>query len=102
MRLDPVESPDPTHGDKVKDGLDRVNPIADQHYQLANTYYRLGNLKEAIASLQAALQVNPNHLKARLLLGETLCEQGALDVDGTGRRGDPDAEHRHLGVSRGQ
>jgi tetratricopeptide (TPR) repeat protein len=64
---------------KVKDELDRVNPIADQHYQLANTYYRLGNLKEAIAPLQAALQVNPNHLKARLLLGETLCEQGALD-----------------------
>jgi tetratricopeptide (TPR) repeat protein len=36
-------------------------------------------LKEAIAPLQAALQVTPNHLKARLLLGETLCEQGALD-----------------------
>ena len=64
---------------KVKDELDRVNPIADQHYQLANTYFRLGNLKEAIAPLQASLQINPNHLKARLLLGETLREQGALD-----------------------
>ena len=64
---------------KVKDELDRVNPIADQHYQLGYTYYRLGNLQEAIAPLQAALQVNPNHLKARLLLGEALREQGAID-----------------------
>ncbi len=64
---------------KVKDELDRVNPIADQQYRLGHTYYRLGNLQEAIAPLQAALQVNPNHLKARLLLGETLTEQGAVE-----------------------
>jgi tetratricopeptide (TPR) repeat protein len=64
---------------KVKDELDRVNPIADRHYQLGNDYYRLGNLQEAIEQLQAALQANPNHLKARLLVGETLREEGAID-----------------------
>ena len=64
---------------KVKDELDRINPIANQHYQLGNTYYRQGNAKEAVDQLQAALRINPNHLKARLLLGETLLEQGALD-----------------------
>jgi len=65
---------------KVKDELDRVNPIADQQYQLGHTFYRLGQLNEALAPLQAALQVNPNHLKARLLLGEALREQGAVDA----------------------
>ena len=64
---------------KVKDELDRVNPIADRHYQLGNDYYRLGNLQEAIDQLQAALRANPNHLKARLLVGETLREEGAID-----------------------
>ena len=65
---------------KVKDELDRVNPIAEQQYQLGHTFYRLGQLKEAIAPLQAALQGNPNHLKARLLLGEALREQGEVDA----------------------
>jgi tetratricopeptide (TPR) repeat protein len=39
----------------------------------------VGNAKEAVDQLQTALRINPNHLKARLLLGETLLEQGALD-----------------------
>jgi tetratricopeptide (TPR) repeat protein len=64
---------------KVKDELDRINPIADQQYHLGYTFYRLGNLAEAVVPLRAALQVNPNHLKARLLLGEALREQGAVD-----------------------
>ena len=64
---------------KVKDELDRINPIADQQYHLGYTFYRLGNLVEAVTPLKAALQANPNHLKARLLLGEVLREQGLLD-----------------------
>jgi tetratricopeptide (TPR) repeat protein len=64
---------------KVKDELDRINPIADQQYHLGYTFYRLGKLAEAIPPLKAALQVNPNHLKARLLLGEALREQGLLE-----------------------
>jgi len=63
---------------KVKDELDHVNPIADQQYQLGHTYYRLGKLAEAITPLQAALQANPNHLKARLLLGDALPGTGEL------------------------
>jgi tetratricopeptide (TPR) repeat protein len=46
---------------------------------LGNDYYRLGNLQEAIDQLQAALRANPNHLKARMLVGETLREEGAID-----------------------
>jgi tetratricopeptide (TPR) repeat protein len=65
---------------KVKDELDRVNPIADQQYQLGHSYYSIKDLRRAVSQLQDALQVNPNHLKARLLLGEALREQGAVDA----------------------
>lgn len=64
---------------KVKDELDRINPIADQQYRLGYTFYRLGNLVESVTPLKGALQANPNHLKARLLLGEVLRERGLLD-----------------------
>ena len=63
---------------KVKDELDRVDPIADQHYQLGYTYYRQSDLEKTVVQLHAALMYNPNHLKARLLLGDTLREQGAF------------------------
>lgn len=64
---------------KVKDELDRINPLADTLFQGANGYYRRGDYDDAIAQLRQALSVNPNHLKARLLLGEVYREQGKLD-----------------------
>jgi WD40 repeat protein/tetratricopeptide (TPR) repeat protein len=64
---------------KVKDELDRINPLADTLFQGANGYYRRGDYDDAIPQLRQALSVNPNHLKARLLLGEVYREQGKLD-----------------------
>jgi len=75
MRRWVAERKSPAQGQR---GARPGEPIAEQQYQLGHTYYRLGNLKDAVGPLQAALQANPNHLKARLLLGETLREQGVL------------------------
>lgn len=61
---------------KVKDELDRVDPIANQHYQLGYTYYRQADLVATVSQLQAALGLNPNHLNARVLLGDTFRELG--------------------------
>ncbi|MBI3912776.1 MAG: tetratricopeptide repeat protein [Chloroflexi bacterium] len=64
---------------KVKDELDRIVPLANTLYQAANGFYRRGMVDNAIAELQQALNINPNHLKARLLLGEVFRTQGKYD-----------------------
>jgi WD40 repeat protein/tetratricopeptide (TPR) repeat protein len=64
---------------RVKDELDRINPLADMLYQVATGFYRTGNVDNAITQLQQALSVNPNHLKAHLLLGELYKTQNRLD-----------------------
>jgi formylglycine-generating enzyme required for sulfatase activity/tetratricopeptide (TPR) repeat protein len=64
--------------DKVKDELDRINPLADTLYQAAQSFYQQENNEQAIAQLRQALTANPNHLKARLLLGTILREEGRL------------------------
>lgn len=61
---------------KVKDELDRMVPLADTLYQSGDGFYRRGNLESAQTLLRQALTVNPNHLKARLLAGQVLVEQG--------------------------
>ncbi len=63
---------------RVRDELDRVIPLADQLYQVGHTFYRQENLERAVAQLRQAVAINPNHLKARLLLGTCLREQGDL------------------------
>jgi tetratricopeptide (TPR) repeat protein len=62
----------------VKDELDRIVPLADSLYRTGNGFYRQGELDVAADQLQRALRLNPNHLKARLLLGQVLQEQGRL------------------------
>jgi tetratricopeptide (TPR) repeat protein len=64
--------------DRVKDELDRLVPWADNLYQTAQGFYRQGNNEQAITQLRHALEANPNHLKARLLLGTILREEGQL------------------------
>jgi len=54
---------------RVKDELDRIDPLADTLYRSGEGYYRQRNLESAVGLLRQALTVNPNHLKARLLLG---------------------------------
>ena len=65
--------------ERVKDELDRVIPLADTLYQGGSAFYSMGEMESAIAQLRQALQVNPNHLKARLLLGTIYREQGQLE-----------------------
>jgi tetratricopeptide (TPR) repeat protein len=62
--------------DKVKDELDRMNPLADDLYRAAQGFYQQGRNEQAIAQLRQALEANLNHLKARLLLGTILREEG--------------------------
>ena len=76
---------------KVKDELDRVVPLADSLYQSGDGFYRRGNLDSSQNLLQQALTVNPNHLKARLLLGQVLVEQGNLE----GAVRELEEAHRH-------
>jgi tetratricopeptide (TPR) repeat protein len=65
---------------RVKEELDRLNPLADGLYQTGYGYYDRENpdLDAAVQQLQQALNINPNHLKARLLLGQILLEKGNL------------------------
>lgn len=65
---------------RVKDELDRVVPFAETLYRGGEGWYRQRDLENAASQLRQALTVNPNHLKARLLLGQVLIEQGQLDV----------------------
>jgi WD40 repeat protein/tetratricopeptide (TPR) repeat protein len=64
---------------KVKDELDRIVPLADTLYQGAQGFFRRTMTDSAITQLVNALTVNPNHLKARLLLGEIYRGQGKFD-----------------------
>lgn len=61
---------------KVKDDLDRIVPLADTLYQAGNGFFRQENYDEAISQLQNAIRVNPNHYKARRLLGDIYRIQG--------------------------
>lgn len=63
---------------QVKDELDRINPLADSLYQTAQGFYQQENNQQAIVQLQQALKINPNHLKAHLLLGTILRDENRL------------------------
>jgi tetratricopeptide (TPR) repeat protein len=63
---------------RVKVELDRVVPLADTLYQTGSAYYRQGDLDLALDQLRQALRVNPNHLKARLLVAEISTAIGDL------------------------
>ena len=64
---------------EVKDELDRVEPVADQWFKQGVTSFRKKRWDEAIESFQNALNKNPYHFQARLLLGEALLELGEID-----------------------
>jgi hypothetical protein len=61
---------------RVKTDLDRMEPLAESLYNSGEGFYKTGNLDEAERSLRNALDVNPNHLRARLLLGQVLLGKG--------------------------
>jgi tetratricopeptide (TPR) repeat protein len=61
---------------RVKEELDRLNPLAENLYQSGQGFYSNNQLDPAEQQLRQALNINPNHLKARLLLGQVLLEKG--------------------------
>ena len=63
---------------RVKDELDRLDPLAETLFQGGQGFYNNNNPDAAEQQLRQALNINPNHLKARLLLGQVLLEKGNL------------------------
>ena len=62
---------------RVKANLDNLEPLAESLYRSGEGFYKMGNLSDAERLLRNALNVNPNHFRARLLLGQTLIGQGS-------------------------
>jgi len=60
---------------EIKDELDRVVPLANTLFLGGDGYYQQGDVESAEQLLRMALEENPNHFKAKLLLGHVLGEQ---------------------------
>lgn len=60
---------------RVQEELDRIEPAAENLYQAASAIYRGGQLEQAIAPLQQAISLNPNHIGANQLLADILITQ---------------------------
>lgn len=60
----------------VKAELDNLEPLAENLYRSGEGFFSMGNLDEAERQLRNALGVNPNHFRARLMLGQVLIGQG--------------------------
>jgi tetratricopeptide (TPR) repeat protein len=63
---------------KVKEELDRIDPLADLHFLIGERHYLASQHSDAADELRRAINLNPDHVKARVLLGEVLREQGKL------------------------
>lgn len=61
---------------RVKEELDRLDPLAESLFQTGQHFYRIGQIDESEAQLRQALKINPNHLKSHLSLGRILLEKG--------------------------
>lgn len=64
---------------KVKEELDRLDPLAERLFQTGRDFYFIGQVTEAESQLRHSLKINPNHLKSRLLLGRILIEVDRAD-----------------------
>jgi len=60
---------------RVKDELDRINPLANDLFSAGKRYYQIKQLDEAKSKLNESLHINPNHFGALLLLGNILLEE---------------------------
>ncbi len=65
--------------DNIKDELDETEPEANHLYEIGRQRAFLKQWSNSVISLQEALEKNPNHFRARLHLGEALCEMGRID-----------------------
>ena len=63
----------------VKGELDRVDPLAEELFDIGQGFLRRHRWETATRYFRDALEANPHHFKARLLLGEALLELGQID-----------------------
>lgn len=59
--------------------LDRMNPRAQYYYEAGKQAFEDGDFDSAIQNLNSSLRANPEHLQARLTLGQIYLEQNKLD-----------------------
>lgn len=64
---------------QAKHDLDRIEPRADQFYEIGKDSFEKRNWDEAVRYFRDALDAYPNHFRARLYLGEALLELGEVD-----------------------
>jgi hypothetical protein len=60
---------------RVREELDRTDPVAHSLYQAARELYRGGQSQQAIASLCQAIELNPDHVGASQLLADIRATQ---------------------------
>jgi tetratricopeptide (TPR) repeat protein len=60
---------------QTQEELDQINPAANSLYKTARQLYQDHHIKEAEDTLRLALQSNPDHLGANLLLADILVER---------------------------
>lgn len=60
---------------KVREELDKIEPVADFIYQAALRWYRMARLEDALSKAREAVSLNPNHLAANQLLADILLAQ---------------------------
>ncbi len=65
--------------ERVQRELDNLQPTAENLYLAARGYYESGDEKNAEDLLEQALELNPRHQNATLLLANIYREQGRLD-----------------------
>lgn len=63
----------------VKDELDKLNAPANKTYEVGKEFFERALLNDAEVKLREAINMNADHLKARLYLGLTLQKKGSLD-----------------------
>jgi tetratricopeptide (TPR) repeat protein len=66
--------------EKVWEELEKINPLAEGLYDVANKYYLDNNYDSSLSRLDEALNLNPNHYKARLLKGKILYERNEYEL----------------------
>ncbi len=60
---------------EVKEELDRIEPVAEQLYQVGREFFNRRQWEKAVGYFHDALNTYPTHLRAQLDLGEALLQQ---------------------------
>lgn len=63
----------------VVDEIDKVDPLAQKLFELGHDFYKERKWNDAVRYFNDALQQNPSHFRANLLLGETFLVMGQTE-----------------------